>query len=152
MSATTAIRGWPVAQKTPGTAIRSRFQANAAHSPRSPTQRHPVEPPSTPGGRRGTWGCPGCPTADPPRLTNGVIWEVTVGTRFRSRRVTLGNRRRRASAPSDIEGDLGAEEDKGPEQDRQQRRQDAAKGLEAVKVVIAVGHAHANNHPHHDKE
>jgi hypothetical protein len=24
-------------------------------------------------------GCPGCPTADPPRLTNGVIRKVTVG-------------------------------------------------------------------------
>jgi ABC-type multidrug transport system fused ATPase/permease subunit len=86
------------------------------------------------------------------RLTNGVIREVTVGTTFRSRRVTLGKRWRRANGPSDVEGDLDAEEDKGPEQDRQQRRQDAAKGLEAVKEVIVVGHDHANNHPHHENE
>jgi hypothetical protein len=42
MSTTTAIRGWPVAQRTPGTAIRSRFQVRISGETDHPFRLNPT--------------------------------------------------------------------------------------------------------------
>jgi hypothetical protein len=66
MSTRTATRGWPVAQRTPGTAIRSRFQANAAHIHRDRRRRAPGG--AAVNSRRSSWdlGLPGMPNSGSP--------------------------------------------------------------------------------------